>query len=544
MKKKIIALVLTTAMTVSVISGCGNAAADTAADTSAETPAGDSQSTETEASSDSSDTAATDSTEAPAAESGEVTIPTNYEELIASLHAGQAYAFAPICEGEDALLVTNYIFDDLEGHIGTYEATIYVEKDNSVEKVTTVQSGGTAYPIALTDDNSLITCMRNSINKGHVNKQTGEYVITEESNVNYLESEDGDYHNYKEGEADLPADSSLFDELFDKYSSSEIISFEKAGMASDGTPHLAGAVYAAYSEEEQYNVLSYFVFESETSGHTQSPDGVTGLPFEYELSGEDITFHFGSADDNSAARITWNEGAYPAVAFAGDGEFGSDTILFSCLGNADAASFDAATYYDNDNNLFMMVKSFDETSLTGDMYREERIKAEYVDSAKENDNIYSVNGTQFTVVSFEDVNSELDYATDEEFKKDVVGTTRFDGFLVKCSDDDFYYALEKEEYATEYNVVAMMSAGNLRKLVEENVTFKIRDNCEIILQKFVENGESAELKEEYIIGREFKGDNYPGWSEGAKEYYMTSDMLVAVSAVDGELYNFVQVYIP
>ena len=192
----------------------------------------------------------------------------------------------------------------------------------------------------------------------------------------------------------------------------------------------------------------------------------------------------------------------------------------------------------------MIVKKFDETTLTGDLYREEKIKTEYVDNAEENSYIFSENGTQFSVVSFEEVNKELEYGTDEEFKKDVIGSSRFDRFLVKCNDDGVYYALEKEDYEPVYHVVYMLNEGNVRKLIEENVSFKIKENCDIYLQKFVDDGEFANLEEEYIVGREFKGDNYPGWSADAKEYYMTSDMLVALGVIDGELYNFNQIYVP
>ena len=121
---------------------------------------------------------------------------------------------------------------------------------------------------------------------------------------------------------------------------------------------------------------------------------------------------------------------------------------------------------------------------------------------------------------------------------------RYDRFLVKCGDDDFYYALEKEDYAEEYRVVSMMTDEKLRKLIEENVTYPIRENCEIILLKYVENDVASDIVEEHIIGREFKGDHYPDWSENPDEYYTTNDMLTSISVVDGELYNIVQVYVP
>lgn len=496
--KKIITLLLSVTLTISILTGCGKTATGSSKETS------------------------------------------KYDEFISTLHAGQAYAFAPICEGDDALLVTSYAFDDLEGHQATYEATVYMEKNGSIEKITTVQSGGTAYPIAVTDDNSLILSMRNSVSKGYVSKKTSKFVITEESNINYIAADEGNYHNYKDGASEVQSDSSLYDELSDTYLNSKVLSFTKAGVAADGCPQLSGAVYAAYKGDDLYNVSSYYVFDSETSGSTQTPDGISDVPFTYEQNGENITFHFGSADDTSEAKFSWNEGSFPTITFTGDNE----AVSLSCLGNEDPQTFDATKYYDNDNNLYMYVENFDETTLTGDLYREERIKAEYVDNAAEGDNLYSINGTQFTVVSFEDVNKELEYGTDEEFKKDVASTTRFADFLVRNNDDNSCYALEKEDYEQEYRVVPMLNDGVLRKLIEEDRTFTIKENCEISLQKFVDNDVTGHLDQEYIIGREFKGDNYPGWSPNASEYYMTEGMLVALGVIDDELYNVTQIYVP
>ncbi len=522
MKSRIISILLSTALIASVIAGCGNSNVDNS----------------TEATTQDEQVAGMSRTESDSVESDSAESADPYEAFIANLHAGQSYAYAPICEGENALLVTSYTVD-FDGHQGTYEATIYTKKDNAVEKVTTVQSGGTAYPIVLTDDNCLILQMRNSIAKGYVSKDTGKFVITAESNVDYSNAEDGNYHNYMEGVADVPADSSIFDELSEKYNSSEVVSFKKAGELSDGTPHLAGGVYAAYNDDDLYKVTSYYVFEDETSGRTETPDGVSGLPFNYELSTDSIVFSFGSADEKSEAKFSWDNDSFPTITFAEGNQ-----ITLSCLGNADPATFEATKYYDNDNNLFMQVTDFDDTSFTGDLYREERIKAEYVDKADKDSILYSINGTQFSVISFEEVNAEIGYGTDAEFKKDVLGQTRFDKFLVKCSTDNFYYALAKEDYEDEYKVVSMMTDEQLRKLIDENVTFKIKDNCEIYILKFVEDAAENHIQQEYVVGREFKKDNYPGWSENAHDYYLTTGMLMALGVIDGELYNAVQVYVP
>lgn len=546
MKSKVISFFLSTAMIASVLVGCSNNSAnDTTADqgSSAQVAGGDAEGSADGA--DTADSSSNDNTDADAnASSNEASLPATYDELIASLHAGQSYAYAPICEGEDALLVTSYTFDDLNGHIASYDASIYVESDGSVKKVTTVQSGGTAYPIAVTSDNELIVGNRNSVKVSHVDKASGAYVITRESDAEYTTDEEGTYHNYIEGEdVTIGSDSSFYDELDSLYWDSEVISFESAGIASDNTPNLEGAVYAAYEGDDLYNISCYIGFSSDTSGFMQTPDGISGSSFDYELNGSDIVFHIGSSDDNTAASFSFDNASFPVLTFTGDSPFENSKVTLTLLPNADPESFDAATYYEGDNNLLMQITSYDKTSLSGDLYRDEKIKEEFVDSASEGDIIYSVNGTAFTVVSFEAVNKELEYGTDDEFKGDVVGTTRFDKFLVQSGDDDSYYALQKEDYETSYKVVSLMTEGTVKKLIAEGVTFNIKEDCVIVLLKFVLNDESGELKEDYIIGREFDPDNYPGWSEDATEYYLSSDMLVSVSVVDNELSCFVQQYV-
>ena len=539
MKSKLISLLLSTFLAVSVISGCSNNTANDSKETSANKEQASNNTSATTSDTSSQNNDSTNSTD-----TSNVSSPKNFDELIASLHAGQSYSYAPICEGEKALLVTSYAFDDLNGHQATYEASIYIEKDGSTQKVTTVQSGGTAYPIALTKDNCLILNMRNSIQKAYVDKSSGKLVTAEDSHVNYQDAEDGSYHNYKKDAAELPTDSTLFDDLSKQYESSEVISFTSAGISSDGLLKLEGAVYASYVGENLYNINTFLAFDSASSGHTLTRDGVSSIPFTYELTAKDITFHFGSADDTTKGTIDCSIPSYPKITLSGDNIFKSDSVSISCVEGADPKTFDAVKYYDNDSELLMKVKTFNKTTLSGDLYRAEKIKKDNIENAKVGDSFYSVNGTQFTAISFEDVNKEINYATDKEFKSDVLGTTRYDKFLVKCSDDNFYYALEKEDYEEEYKVVAMFTEENLRKLIEENVSFTIKDSCEIILLKAVANDASTEIKEEYTVGREFKGDNYPGWSDGAKEYFMTSDMLVSIGVIDKEIYNIVQVYVP
>ncbi len=539
MRTKVIALLLSTVVVAASIIGCGNKDAQNS--DNAQTEAAEQvQETTTATDSAQETSATTESTET----TENATLAT-FEELINSLHAGQSYVYAPICGGENALLVTSYTFDDLEGHQATYEATIYIQKADSIERVTTVQSSGTAYPIAVSKDNSLMVAMRNSVQKAYVDKETGKYVVTEEANIKYTASDEDNYHNYSNGTVEITSDSSLYDKLSDEYYDSEILSFEHADLLTDGAPNLAGAVYAAYRGDDLYNVAFYIAFDSENSGYTQTPDGMTGLPFAYEANGEDMVFHFGSADDVSEAKLGYEYASFPTLTFKEGGVYGADVFTLTCIGCADPENFDAVKYYDNDNNLYMYVSNCDTTTLTGNLFRKEIINKENVENAEVGSLIFSVNGTQYKVVSFEDVKEAIGYSSSvEDFIKDVAGISRIADFLVQDTEDNSYYALEKRNYDDNYKVVAMMHEEDIMKRIEDNVTFKIKENCEITLQKFVSDGENMNLEEEYLIGREFKGTDYPSWSAAAEEYYMTDGMLVTIGVIDGELYNIVQIYVP
>lgn len=77
--------------------------------------------------------------------------------------------------------------------------------------------------------------------------------------------------------------------------------------ASESTAKLTRGVWAAYTDKEgdgKYDdIADYYVFTSETEGHTSSPDLGIGLPFAVEQNGAEALFHFASADDNTKAEI-------------------------------------------------------------------------------------------------------------------------------------------------------------------------------------------------------------------------------------------------
>ena len=76
----------------------------------------------------------------------------SYASVIESLPAGSYYAFADMSQDHDALLVTDHVFDNLDGTLAAVEATVYgFDKYGSIKEYGTVKSGGTANPLAVKD---------------------------------------------------------------------------------------------------------------------------------------------------------------------------------------------------------------------------------------------------------------------------------------------------------------------------------------------------------------------------------------------------------
>ena len=82
-------------------------------------------------------------------------------------------------------------------------------------------------------------------------------------------------------------------------------------------------------------VDTYFVFESETSGHTATADGKGGVSFNCEQNGYEVIFHFGSDDDTTPATFSTADNI-------GTFEYGDKTVVytFEYMADADADTFE------------------------------------------------------------------------------------------------------------------------------------------------------------------------------------------------------------
>lgn len=92
---------------------------------------------------------------------------TSYDEIIDLLAGDEAYALVDV-KGYDGkvLLVADYTYDDLLGHIATIECTPYTVKANGeCTADSLIVSGGTATPIALDSDGVICTATHSSVEK-------------------------------------------------------------------------------------------------------------------------------------------------------------------------------------------------------------------------------------------------------------------------------------------------------------------------------------------------------------------------------------------
>lgn len=84
--------------------------------------------------------------------SSRVSVPERFSPVTDTLSAGKHFALVDLGGVEEALLVTDYVYDDLEEHMATINAHVYAtDRDGNVVDCGEVFSQGTAYPLAVKD---------------------------------------------------------------------------------------------------------------------------------------------------------------------------------------------------------------------------------------------------------------------------------------------------------------------------------------------------------------------------------------------------------
>ena len=169
----------------------------------------------------------------------------SYDEIIGLLEGDEAYALVD-AKGYDGkvLLVADFTYDDLLGHMATTECTPYtIKSDGRVTADSLIISGGTANPVAMDKEGHFFTASHQSIDKQcYGDNGTDDSAIMNMASISVDEFDDNGMPKSVYGfvrtknSVGIDDDSvflngdeiELWTKLFDEYAKAEPISFIKA----------------------------------------------------------------------------------------------------------------------------------------------------------------------------------------------------------------------------------------------------------------------------------------------------------------------------
>ena len=151
-------------------------------------------------------------------------VPERFSAVTDTLSVGKYFALANLGGDEDVLLITDYVFDDLEGHMATIMADVYAtDSEGNVVNSGSVTSQGTAYPLAARDGR-LFTAGHRFIQKYTLRNSDGKLMEAGDM-LEVLDSLGEPLHYVIEGDmVCLPGDS-LVQAKFDEWAAAEVLSF-------------------------------------------------------------------------------------------------------------------------------------------------------------------------------------------------------------------------------------------------------------------------------------------------------------------------------
>lgn len=164
----------------------------------------------------------------------------SYDEIISLLQPGEAYAYVDIKGADEPiLLVTSYTYDNLDGNMAAIDATPYlINPDGKYSAGSVFFTGGTATPIALTDDGCVILGTHETLSKQCIGENGTDYkgiMVMEYIYMNYdEEGNPGTYGGFIRTEntvVDNPGtdiaedDAEAWAEAWDEYNNSTVVNF-------------------------------------------------------------------------------------------------------------------------------------------------------------------------------------------------------------------------------------------------------------------------------------------------------------------------------
>lgn len=249
--KKVLVTILSATLAVGMLAGCGKKEEPVTTEAEATT-----ENTEVEA----VEAEKTEEVVEANQEAEKVTTPflddlEKYDSIISTLTEEQYYAFAPIGEDYDALLVADGVYDNGDGNMAAIDAKVYgFGNDGKIYEAGSVWSDGTAYPLAVYENSIMfggnhhmaMACVRDG---SVIIEKEADEVFDEQGNATYSYNE-GNIDDIKEVE-----DDSILKEMYATYGKAIVINFFKGEAAFTTDSELGD--YPSNSFEERVGKTSF-----------------------------------------------------------------------------------------------------------------------------------------------------------------------------------------------------------------------------------------------------------------------------------------------
>lgn len=189
-----------------------------------------------------------------------------FTQIVDKLSDGMGYANEKIGD-EDVLLVSSGTYDNLDDNTAAIDATVFIYKDGEPYEVGKVTSGGTAYPLAITDG-ALYTASNHWVCKYRL--ENDKLVITKKAAVEYdTNGNESYYFESSEGDEVLLADTvktkAQFEAMFDEMSAAKIVNFSTVGGSVSALP-----AYEYPGPEAFYYELYKYLIDELSKGYPKS----------------------------------------------------------------------------------------------------------------------------------------------------------------------------------------------------------------------------------------------------------------------------------
>ena len=151
-------------------------------------------------------------------------VPERFSSVTDTLSSGKHFTMVNLGGKEQALLITDYVYDDLEGHLATINAHVYAtDSHGNVIDCGEVFSQGTAYPLAV-KDSCLFTSGHRFIQKHTLRNGNGKMIEAGDL-LEVLDSYGEPLHYVIDGDmVCLPGDSLVL-AAYNELAAAEVLSF-------------------------------------------------------------------------------------------------------------------------------------------------------------------------------------------------------------------------------------------------------------------------------------------------------------------------------